>query len=612
MIAGNDIGTGVHGAAAVPNGAGGVLINAGASNNLIGTDGSSSHADEGNLISGNNAGGTPGVMISDTGTNSNVVAGNLIGTDAGGQNPLGNGGVGVFILNGAQSNRIGTDGDGKGDSSERNVIADNGYQGVYIGGTGTDFNVVAGNLIGVDSTGENAMGNGNNGIWISAGARSNRIGVSTGHLDTAAEANVISANSFSGVRIDDPGTNFNVVAGNFIGTDVNGTAILGNGSDAVTVAGGAQSNTIGGTTSSGNTIRGNVGNGVGVFDGATTGNTIRFNAMRGNGGLGIDLGGDGVTPDHGNTTAPGPNNLENYPNITSAGYGTTTTVGISFIGLPNDTYAIDFYNSGRHRSDRLRRRPPLSRHRHGDDRWQWAGRSAVHVQPPGEHQPGPVAHRDGHRSGREYLRVLAGLGSLVALVAGDRSPLRRVSNVWTVAVLHRDGRGVRLRPADADGHHPVPGGRPGVRCARHAGRWVRHEHQHEHSRGRIAYDRRGLFGRLELHHRYGHRLADDRPGGADDQGRRPEQGLWCRGPDPGLHGDGARRRRCTFGRQWSDPLHLHGAGGDRGDAHHHRHRRLGGQLCDHGHRRPSFRIPGLADRHGRPTRVRSTAPPTRP
>ena len=79
---------------------------------------------------------------------------------------------------------------------------------------------------------------------------------------------------------------------------------------------------------------------------ATTGNTIRFNSMRGNGELGIDLGGDGVTPNHGDTTAAGPNNLENYPNITSAGYGTTTTVGISFIGLPSDTYAIDFYSSG--------------------------------------------------------------------------------------------------------------------------------------------------------------------------------------------------------------------------------------------------------------------------
>ena len=41
----------------------------------------------------------------------------------------------------------------------------------------------------------------------------------------------------------------------------------------------------------------------------------------------------------------GPNNLENYPIITSAGSGTTTTVGVSFVSLPNGTYTIDFYVS---------------------------------------------------------------------------------------------------------------------------------------------------------------------------------------------------------------------------------------------------------------------------
>ena len=97
-------------------------------------------------------------MISDSGTNSNVVAGNLIGTDASGVNPLGNGGVGVFIQNGAQSNVIGTNGDGNGDAAERNVISANTYQGVYIAGSGTNFNVVAGNLIGVDITGANRAG----------------------------------------------------------------------------------------------------------------------------------------------------------------------------------------------------------------------------------------------------------------------------------------------------------------------------------------------------------------------------------------------------------------------------------------------------------------------
>ena len=83
-----------------------------------------------------------------------------------------------------------------------------------------------------------------------------------------------------------------------------------------------------------------------MYDNATTGNAIRVNYIRRDGGLGIDLGGDGVTPNHGNTVASGPNHLENYPIITSAGSGTTTTVGVSFVGLPNASYTIDFYWAG--------------------------------------------------------------------------------------------------------------------------------------------------------------------------------------------------------------------------------------------------------------------------
>ena len=344
VVAGNYVGTNASGDGAKANGAGGVLISGGASDNLIGTDGSSGHGDERNVISGNNDDGTPGIMISDAGTDSNVVAGNLIGPDATGTTALGNGGVGVFILGGAQSNTIGTNGDGKGDLSERNVIADNAYQGVYIGGTGTDSNIVAGNLIGVDATGSNAMGNGNNGIWIADGSQSNRIGVNPDDPGAAAEPNVISANSYSGIRISDAGTEFNAVSGNSIGTDANNdTNALGNGDDGVSIANGAQSNTIGSLTAYPNVIQHNGGSGVAVYDATTTGNTIRINSISRNTGLGIDLMGDGVTPNHGDTIASGPNNLENYPMITSGGYGTTTTAGFSFVGLPESSYTIDFY-----------------------------------------------------------------------------------------------------------------------------------------------------------------------------------------------------------------------------------------------------------------------------
>ena len=90
VVAGNKIGTAIHGLSAVPNGGGGVFINDGATANLIGTDGvSAANADEGNLISGNNGTGVAGILISDSGTNFNVVAGNLIGTTGSGELPLG-------------------------------------------------------------------------------------------------------------------------------------------------------------------------------------------------------------------------------------------------------------------------------------------------------------------------------------------------------------------------------------------------------------------------------------------------------------------------------------------------------------------------------------------
>ena len=66
---------------------------------------------------------------------------------------------------------------------------------------------------------------------------------------------MISGNGYDGVQIVN-GANFNVVAGNKIGTDVSGTAALGNSSSGVEVDAGCANNTIGGLTT-----------GAGVFHG---------------------------------------------------------------------------------------------------------------------------------------------------------------------------------------------------------------------------------------------------------------------------------------------------------------------------------------------------------
>lgn len=69
---------------------------------------------------------------------------------------------------------------------------------------------------------------------------------------------------------------------------------MGNSNDGVLIETNASSNTIGGISSGeGNVIWSNAGVGVRILSG--TNNSIRKNAIGANGGLGIDLGPNGVT-----------------------------------------------------------------------------------------------------------------------------------------------------------------------------------------------------------------------------------------------------------------------------------------------------------------------------
>jgi hypothetical protein len=256
-VAGNLIGTDVSGTMSFGNGLG-ILITG--QFNRIGTDGDGvADEAEGNLISGNSfhgiqilgpdPGGGPFPPIvgphQEDGEHEpvgsdNVVAGNFVGVDVTGAAALPNFGTGIAIRSGSH-NRIGTDGNAVADDAERNVISANFGPGVEIRGSD---NLVAGNLIGTDATGSTGLGN-ETGVLI-AGQR-NRIGTDGNGLADAAERNVISANSFSGVDIggrphgafqaiiaanrlaqEVPQRDDNVVAGNYIGTNITGTLALGN------------------------------------------------------------------------------------------------------------------------------------------------------------------------------------------------------------------------------------------------------------------------------------------------------------------------------------------------------------------------------------------------
>ena len=158
--------------------------------------------------------------------------GDLIGTDATGTRALPNAHGGVFI-NGAPFTLVG------GPGGARDVISGNGGPGVVFSGAGATGGAVQNDLIGTDVTGETALGNAGDGVYL-ANAPANLIG-GLG----ASDGDVISGNGLTGVRIEGAGASANVVVGNLIGTDATGAPRgAGNAYE------GASSSTGGRTTSS--------------------------------------------------------------------------------------------------------------------------------------------------------------------------------------------------------------------------------------------------------------------------------------------------------------------------------------------------------------------------
>ena len=231
-VTGNRIGTNDGGTAAIGNFLHGVDIGGGATENRIGGD----TPEERNLISGN---GGSGVGLAGADTNDNVVIGNYIGVDHSGSLALGNAGDGVWI--GATHNRV-----GGLEPGQRNVVSGNGAGGFnFIGGDASQ-NLVAGNYVGTDVSGTVDLGNVRCGSAIQMGANRNRI-----------EGNLISGNGFGGVIFGDWGSDYNVLAGNRIGTDAAGAQAIPNDWLGVYLAWGSF-NRIGGTQAGeGNLISGN-------------------------------------------------------------------------------------------------------------------------------------------------------------------------------------------------------------------------------------------------------------------------------------------------------------------------------------------------------------------
>jgi parallel beta-helix repeat protein len=324
LIQDNVIGTDVAGTSALPNGIGVKIVGA-AGNSIL------SNTISGNLLDG--------VLVQGATATGNLIVGNRIGTDAGGVAALGNGHNGVSIdgasaatitgnvvsgniwsginLDGSgnvvQDNKIGTDWSGTaaipnapdgyppgsgpyyvsacgalepffralrilgsdntiGAPGAGNLISGNTLDGVLI--LGGSNNVVQGNYIGTDVGGASALSNGGYGVHVRpgpgcSGATGNLIGGPGG-----GQGNVISGNNAAGVYVIGPADS-NYLQGNYIGTDLYGTAAIPNGI-------GVRLGSIGsvggptGTVISNNVISGNGNDGMELI---ASGNVIEANVI---------------------------------------------------------------------------------------------------------------------------------------------------------------------------------------------------------------------------------------------------------------------------------------------------------------------------------------------
>jgi YVTN family beta-propeller protein len=339
IIAGNFVGTDVNGTGAIGND-GGIWIGEGASNNKVGGTTKS----ERNIISGNgDHSQSHGLVIADAPTTGNKVLGNYIGLDVTGKEPLGNAGDGVQILNSAYQNYIGginagernviagngVNGIALYDTAFENEIKGNfigldasgtknighpGGTGIYIGryshhnlvgGTepgaanhisgntgwagiaihdvGTDNNMIYGNYLGTDITGNEEFGN-LVGVRIADGASNNQVGgMGNG------QGNLIAYSLEEGVLIYDE---------------------------------------------------------VPIDPSETSGNLILSNLIHSNESLGIDLGNDGVTENDEDDADGSPNNLQNYPVLDSIGFSPgEVTIGGSLNSTPGTEFILQFFAS---------------------------------------------------------------------------------------------------------------------------------------------------------------------------------------------------------------------------------------------------------------------------
>ncbi|HXT05130.1 MAG TPA: Ig-like domain repeat protein [Casimicrobiaceae bacterium] len=330
-IAGNFIGVDTDGATAAGFNIG-VQVGVGVNNTTIGGTTPAVR----NLITSADGVGDA-VLIDGNGT---VVRGNYIGLNAAGTAALGVLSHAITVEGGTVTIIGGTT------AGAGNVLGSWATNGINIDSANAlnlvQTVTVQGNLIGTNATGTAKATPGQIGVFIG-----NANNVTIGGI-TASAGNVIAGAGADGILLGGNAPAVPIIEGNKIGTDITGTAPIGNGTCGVEVSSGAS---VGGLIDGGNVIAFNGTNGVAI-GGGNTGWLIQQNSIFSNGNLGITLGGrcDDLTavplpndPGDGDT---GPNNLQNYPVITSASISAgLVTLSGTLNSTANTAFFLAFYSN---------------------------------------------------------------------------------------------------------------------------------------------------------------------------------------------------------------------------------------------------------------------------
>src|SRR5262249_47028972 len=154
-----------------------------------------------------------------TSADGNLIQNNLVGTDKTGTSKAGaNGAQGIFI-EGGSGNTV-----GGATANLRHVVSGNVLHGVDIA-LGNN-NVIRGNYLGTDVSGNRPVGNGMNGVVVNSAKNTvvrNNVIAANGSASNADTGGILIG--FRGTASDSDGT---VVAGNHIGVGADGTTNPGN------------------------------------------------------------------------------------------------------------------------------------------------------------------------------------------------------------------------------------------------------------------------------------------------------------------------------------------------------------------------------------------------